>query len=325
VPYDGVYLDDDNMVRQGGALFILGEAYRKNPETVPQLGQGIEKAIAYFESVSLEGKADDDFRCVSNFEGSSTCKLGATALVLTGILGYVEGNPDKKEKYQGLIEDYTSYISAAQKKEGGFSGVYRKSKGFDQEESPFSNGEALLALVRVYQYEKDEPTKEAIDLTFSYLKDKEFDSALYLWAMAALKDMQRLWPNQTYVAYAQEFTNWRMARASRTQRDRNTCAYIEGVTSAYSVLETVDATKKLLRSEIDHFNAMHSNLQLGKDDLYRVEIENGKVDLVKQKDPTRAHGGFLTAHSVPTQRIDFTQHCVSAYLQTLTDIDKAEL
>jgi hypothetical protein len=325
VPYEDVYLQDDNIVRQGGALFILGETYRKNPDVVSGMDEGIEKAIEYFESLSVSD-TKDDFRCVANTEGSGTCKLGATALVLLGILGYVEGNPSKESTYEDLIEDYTTYILSAQKDEGGFSNAYRKTKGFEPEESPFSNGEALLALVRAYQYEEDAQVKESIDDAFLYLKDKEFDSALYLWAMAALKDMERLWPNPVYVSYTHEFTEWRMARATRTPKDRNTCAYIEGVTSAYSIVPESDAsTRSLLRSEIDTFNRFHRTLQLSEDDLYRVENNDEGVKLVKLSKPTRAQGGFLTAHSVPTQRIDFTQHCVSAYLQTLTDIDKAEL
>lgn len=35
----------------------------------------------------------------------------------------------------------------------------------------------------------------------------------------------------------------------------------------------------------------------------------------------QALGGFLTGENELTQRIDFTQHCVSAYLQKRVDMD----
>jgi hypothetical protein len=326
VPYDDEYLNDDNIVRQGGALFALGEVYRKQTVKSEEVGKGIRKAVSYFESLSIEGGDKEEFRCVANTQKSSTCKLGTTALVLAGILGYAEASPEDAQNYEELIDDYTAYLLASQKKEGGFSNEYRVSNGFSEEESPFFNGEALLSLVRAYQYEEDEDVRASIDRAFTYLEKKEFESPLYLWIMAALKDMQKLWPNDAYVSYAQAFTAWRMEQASHAFNDRNYCAYIEGVASAYSVLQfDPQSNLELIRKEIDSFNAYHSALQLTQEDLYRVIANRDGIALKKLKLPERAQGGFLTAHSVPTQRIDFTQHCLSAYLQTLVDIDKKEL
>jgi hypothetical protein len=329
VPYEDRYRDDDNIVRQGGALFALGEVYRRQKEKDPRIEEGIIRAAEYFEGISITGKKESiSFRCVANGERSSQCKLGATALVLAGLLGYVEGKEEVSPAYKTLIRDYTNYMLASQKKEGGFSNVYRTQGGFAEEESPFSNGEALLALVRAYQYQKDDEVKRSIDDAFVYLEPKEYDSALYLWIMAALKDMQKLWPHDAYVQYARDFTSWRIALAPRTPKDRNYCAYVEGVASAYSVLETQPQRGELaqLHTELDMWNAYHASLQLHSNDLYRVVTDaQGKLSLKTLAQPQLAEGGFLTAQSNPTQRIDFTQHCVSAYTQTLVEIDGQEL
>lgn len=327
VPYEGKYLNDDNIVRQGGALFSLGEVYRRQVKKDASIEKGIVSATKFFEGMSIEGKeGGTTFRCVANTEESSTCKLGSTALVLTGILGYVEGKPAAEQKYKKLINDYTDYILTSQKREGGFRHEYRTSKGFGDEESPFSNGEALLALVRAYQIEPSAELKSAIDKSFNYLKFKEYDNSLYLWIMAALKDMQKLWPTDEYVTYTRDFTLWRMARKPY-EFTRNVCAYAEGVASAYSVLATKPLSGELARlhAELDIQNAHHKTLQIKPNDMYRVIETKDGHRVLSLKDAKLASGGFLTGHNAVTQRIDFTQHCVSTYAQTLVEIDGQSL
>lgn len=192
-------------------------------------------------------------------------------------------------------------------------------------ESSFSNGEALLALVRYYQYNPREDVKEMIDETFTYLETKEFETSLYLWVMAALKDMQVLWPNARYVTYAQEFTKVRQGSIVRLHHtQKNYCATTEGLVSAYSVLDGTIAKSELasLRKEIDFWNKHTYSLQIRQTDQYRLVLTDGVFTMLRLPNPEQARGGFLTSGSVLTQRIDYTQHCVSAYLQTLVAIEK---
>jgi hypothetical protein len=187
----------------------------------------------------------------------------------------------------------------------------------------------MLALVRYYQYQQNAQVKKILNETFVYLSaKKEFESPLYLWIMAALKDMQRLWPNQAYVAYASAFTTKRLDEArTRHSNLRNYCAPVEGLASAYSVLKGYESASYLARlnTEIEFWLARTSYLQIDLQNPYRLMIENGKPQLKKVPNLAIAGGGFLTASDVPTQRIDFTQHCASAYLQKLVDIDGEQL
>lgn len=58
------------------------------------------------------------------------------------------------------------------------------------------------------------------------------------------------------------------------------------------------------------------------EDSFRVVSHDGKLELLRVVNPAVARGGFLAGETELTQRIDFTQHCISAYLQKLVDIDK---
>jgi hypothetical protein len=327
-PYEGEYLPGDNIVRQAGALFALGEVYRNKEQRDEQLAQGITKAIGFFKSLTIEGKeGKESFSCIGSTEKGRDCKLGATALALIGILDYVEKTPRAASTYKPLIEGYTAFILAAQKDTGGFRDLYRTDTGFLNRESPYSNGEAMLALVRAYTYEADEEVKASLLSAFAYLKTTEHVNPLYLWIMAALKDMNVLWPDQAYVAYARDFTQWRVRTGSYPKQNNNYCPYVEGLVSAYSVLKAAPLQGELeaLRAHIDPWHGYHRTLKVERSESYRVVIRNGIPALLKLAELEQAHGGFLTSHLVATQRIDFTQHCVSAYLQTLVDIDGKKL
>ncbi|MFT7507747.1 MAG: hypothetical protein ACI92I_000915 [Acidimicrobiales bacterium] len=330
VPYEDMYLDDDHVVRQSGSLYELGEIARRDSAGVMNVSDAIKNSVGYLESLTEEVEYNDNtFRCITDSEKSSRCQLGATSLALLGILGYVEGGQKKSSQYESLIEEYLNYIMAMKKRDEGFKGYYITNRSSQSDkESSFSNGEALLALVRYYQYNPREDVKTMIDDTFTYLEGKEFETPLYLWIMAALKDMQELWPDERYVTYAQEFTNTRRGSLTRLHyTQKNYCATTEGLASAYNVLKgnVSESELSLLRQEIDFWNVHNSVLQILPVDKYRFVFEGSAFVMQMLQDVEQAQGGFLTSTSVLTQRIDYTQHCVSAYLQTLVDIEGNEL
>ena len=330
LPYDDTYVDDDNSVRQAGALFQLSEILRHDIDATLTLRPTIERAIQYLESISVEDTYDaHTFRCVHAVGREDQCKLGATSLALIGILSYVEVYPEARNEYEDLIGDYLSYLKASRIEGKGFRNKHNVvSELQSYKESSFSNGEVLLALVRYYQYNEDEEVKQLAQDLYQYLRSTEFDTPLYLWIMAALRDMQTLWPNPDYAVYAKEYTTWRVDGVSmRKGTKHNYCAYAEGVVSAYSVLEeTLPASdREALRAEIDFWNQKNARLQITDRDQLRYTLVDDSLTLLELPHMEYAHGGFLTGENELSLRIDFTQHCLSAYLQTLTDIDKVSL
>ena len=80
-----------------------------------------------------------------------------------------------------------------------------------------------------------------------------------------------------------------------------------------------------LKKEIEFGLARSTYLQVDSINPYRLTLTKGKVQLQKIPNLKIAEGGFLTATDETTERIDFTQHCVSSYLQKLTAIDGKKL
>lgn len=338
VPYEDRYRNDDNIVRQAGALYALGEVARRDTSNTYPLKEHMESSIEYFESLSHLGQVGDrSFMCIGNSVINESCQLGTTALALVGIIGLVEKHPELKEKYDNLIHDYGSYLVAMKKPYStssgqagsGFRGFYTANASLNDKESSFSNGEALLGLIRYYQYEPDGDVKDVIDESFTYFQTQEFDFPLYLWAMAAIKDMHALWGDEAYVTYVRDYTNWRMnGFFHRKGSDHNMCAYIEGVISAYSVLkdDVNQKQKEVIENEIYYWLEHLEDLHIDESDRYRlITQEDGSVRFGEITNMTQAHGGFLTSQSQLTQRIDYTQHCLNSYVQQLVDIEGESL
>jgi len=328
LPYENSYSGADNIVRQTGALYLLGEVAVRDSENVYELESTLRQTITYFESLSVGGKYNGKtFRCIVSKEGDNKCTLGSTGLALVGVLDFITRYPVFEEIYSPLANDYANYILSMKMGNKGFRdyfyiGEYNQTEN----ESSYSNGEALLALVRFYKFNPTSETKKVIDDTFTYIESDKasFDSSLYLWAMAAVKGMYSIWPEEKYVEYVKLYTDWRINGFKRYKNtSHNVCAYIEGVVSAYSVLgfNVSQQQQDYYIEEIDFWLDKSSKLQIAEKDIYRIVYEEGKSNFVTLENKEQAIGGFLTGKSELTQRIDFTQHCVSSYLQKLVDIE----
>jgi len=322
VPYDNEYLDLDHIVRQAGAFYILGEVAAKDVSGKYNLKPYLERSIEFFESLTISGTYDGKiFGCVADNKNSSVCTMGTTALVAVGIADYMKAYPDGSD-YTVLLDSYIDYILAMKMGGQGFrSHFYNNSGSQTDSESSYSNGEALLALVRYYRFNPGSEVRKIIDDMFSYIESIPYDSALYLWAMAAIKDLQEIRPDQRYLNYVKGYTDWRTRQFRGSYGSQNNlCAYIEGVISAYSVYPEKDYLR-----EIEFWLYKSSKLQIRDDDLHRFVFTDGRFSLASIENKERALGGFLTSRHKLTQRIDYTQHCLSSYLQKLTDIDNRNL
>lgn len=329
LPYEGTYRKDDNIVRQAGALFALGEVERFDKGARYDLKDEMIRSADYFGSLSISGTyGGREFRCIKELTASS-CKLGATALAAVALMDLLNEYPNAGKQYEKLLDEYVSYILVMKKGGEGFRYYYNpRVKKQRSDESSFSNGEAFFALVRYFERTKDKEAKQIIDETFTYLNDpQKFDSALYLWAMAGMRDLIRLEPKETYRAYVREYTAWRLRDNEQYVRStHNRCPYIEGLAYAASMQGPLkEAEGGPTVKMIDTLNSMLAHttlLQVGKNYLYRYIADEKGGRLVRLKDERQAEGGFMTGSqpSEWTERIDFTQHCISAYAATLVDV-----
>ena len=107
----------------------------------------------------------------------------------------------------------------------------------------------------------------------------------------------------------------------------NMCAYVERVVSAYSVLEPTakEEEKEKYLEDINYWLSKSAKLQITERDINRLVYNDGKASFAFLQNSTRNIGGFVTGENELTQRIDYTQHCVSSFIQKKVDIDNLSL
>lgn len=324
-PYEDRYGGDDNIVRQTGALFALTEILRHDKTDTLHIAKTAHEAITHFERISKKGEQNgQSFRCITVNSASTKCELGATALALASIIGYVEHAPANTSEVRDLISDYRAFILAMQKRNGGFQNSYLIGRSSQSDaESPFSNGEALLALTRLYNYKSDSEVKDAIEEALAYLVEQPYDSALYLWIMAALKEVDDIDVRLQNTAYVRDFTLWRLEHgAALHNSNKNFCAYTEGLVSALSLLKdrVPQNVYDRVQREVEFGLRKNRALQVTDNDVTRAFIGTNGLEIISFTRPLRAVGGFLTGEAERSQRIDYTQHCVNAYVQMIGDV-----
>lgn len=330
IPFLDRYVDDDNIVRQTGAFYVLSEVLAKDKENLYDLKEVLQKSMSYFEQISVTDEAFGyDFKCI--LTGENVCALGATGLALTGLLDLIAAYPDLNAKYEEYVSGYLNFILVMKMNGKGFRGNYYFDKSQSESESSFSNGEAFLALARHYQYSPTKEVKEVIDSSFEYFDETyraEWDPNFYLWGMAGIKTLYEISPSEDYFSFVIDYTDWRISkhRASRNS-SHNKCAYVEGIASAYSVISpnVSEDDDSYYMEEINFWLTKSKELQVNENDSMRIRYNNRPAKKLEITKPKRAVGGFLTDFGEPTQRIDFTQHCLSSYLQKIVDIEGKNL
>ena len=93
--------------------------------------------------------------------------------------------------------------------------------------------------------------------------------------------------------------------------------------SAYSVMEEnlTKEEKEYYLEEIDFWLDHSANLQVDSTDTLHLKYNESITKKARVLEKELSVGGFLTDINEPAQRIDFTQHCLSAFLQKMVDID----
>ncbi len=328
MPFLDRYIQDDHIVRQAGTVFVLSEAMRRDEKNHFALKDSVRSSLTYLDTNSTDQLFNNyQFRCLKLNENQ--CTLGGTSLALIAYINLVKKYPELTNKYSDLIEKNLNFIMAMRLPGKGFRGSFYLNADQTETESDFYNGEALLALTYYYQYNPDEKVKKNIDESVEYF-DKfysaDWNNNFYLWGMAALKNLYLIEPKESYYKFVKDYTDWRiLGYKDKRNTDRNVCAYLEGIVSAFSVIQTKPGDTESYLEEINFWLNQSRNLQIKKGDKMSVQINKAKTKKVALKNPNKSIGGFLTSLSEPVQRIDFTQHCLNSFMQKYEDVDGNEM
>jgi UDP-N-acetylmuramoyl-tripeptide--D-alanyl-D-alanine ligase len=305
----GRWSKDNNIVRQAGAGYALGEYLlaHRNADTENQLRQ----AIHWYSRSSMRWKEGR----LLTFDGNyKKAKAGATALALISALYYRQVTEDKG--FDQDIHAWTRGLLELRNENGGFSRRPRKSK-----ESPYSNGEIWLALgIYIQQFPDDTQvikTLEQIDIYFLQHYSEKPDIGFFHWGLMAAGERYKQTKEKQFVDFAVQQTHRYLTdMRPRVNPKSNSCYAVEGMAAVLEMLEKSAEHSELkdrLVARIEKEMVKNLTLQIMPG---QKEIVLGSGRTLSAHEIPNNSGAFLNGRQRPQIRIDATQHCLSAMLKT---------
>jgi len=311
---------EDQETRQAGALWGLTLAYAGAPS--PVLSRAIERGLAYFNQHS---RLVDGTRCTA-YPGSDVGHAGTLALVALSHIEYLRAArslPDaSRARLETMTTEYLNMLLRSQAPDGRWFNDYELGRCEPGgESSSYSDGEALLALVKAAKYLGRAdlfPTimtaaaagkRFNIDEALAKHGDSDVTKGYYQWSSMAFYELDTsgLAATQVYGDTVLRLADWVIDRHHILTRNRNTAYAFEGIAHAYALAKR--------RGETARAAKYACVIDVGLERLVRWQVGGPLSSLytasISRPDELAA-GGVQNEAFDPALRIDVTQHQLHA-------------
>ncbi|RYE86273.1 MAG: hypothetical protein EOO75_15925 [Myxococcales bacterium] len=309
----------DNGVRQAGAVWGLALARAARPQ--PGIDGSLDRAFAFFEANT---RRRPDGAAYVLYPGEGQGSTGAVALLALGYIDTLTGPPLPPERarvYRERLDGLVRFLLAARTPEGLFFGNYSSDGKPLGAPSPYSDGEALLALAKMARYLGREDLRpdlarsaeagHRIHIVQARARDRDSDETkgYYQWSTMAFHELATSgWPEfAPYGGYAIELADWMLDTHRVLMRTRNTGYAFEGI------LHAMDLARA--RGDQAHAARFACDAERGLTRLTGWQVGGPRPNgYVSRHGPPPAGlvGGVQNASDEPALRIDVTQHQMHA-------------
>ncbi len=334
----------DNIVRQAGTLFALGEALLETDDRrlVPVMRAGLDRlaslslpigagttqsALASLGLFSVDSRrlarALDRWGLLYRPQGSGQlvsgdgsyrgAPAGATSLALIAELSYARATGD--DRYRDQREAWVRGLLALHVPG---EGIRRSPVTLKQ--GPYEDGEGWLALA---VYHEHDPANEEVARALGELEEHSIatyggapDRNFYHWGAIASAARFAETADPRLADFAAAQAGWILGERPPSATEHfGSCSFVEGLSSAYAVVAAAggrdglaDRLRERVALELERNRALQ--IQPGTE---RLELGGGAV----LDAPTLAGqaGAFRAGTYRAFTRIDLTQHCISAFLK----------
>jgi len=301
-PSKNQYKNGNNHIRQLGSLWSMTELKKFiNTEDLDSL---IHREIYFYLA---NGKCDAGI-CYVEIEEKAT--IGHNAFLILSLI-----NTDYEAK-SFLLNSFAKGILETQLEDGSYATNFNSDEvtGID-----FYPGEAMLALMKLYEFEKDERYLESVKKAYPYYRNywrSNKNTAFIPWHTQADFLLYKQTKNPEIADFIFEMNDWLIDKyqiknsaypdligAFTKENPRSsTSSYLEGITDAYELAIEMKDTKHIEKYE-DSIKSATNWLLLSQ---YTPE------NTFYLKNPDRAIGGFRKSLTKNNQRNDYTQHALMA-------------
>lgn len=312
-----------NILRHAGTVYSMYETYEHTKDE--QVYQEALRALDYLLEQVRNHKINEE--TVKVVVEKNAMKLGGNALAIIALAKYTTLTKDTQ--YLSIMQDLAAWISEVQNEEGRFTIHKQKYRSGEVSDfvSHFYPGESILALVRLYQIDKNEKWLDVAEKAAHYLinirdKNENEDTIAHdHWLLYGLNELYRerskeLYKNHSFlvaeaimktqfVDHADE-PDWLGGYAvPRTPPESTPVACrSEGLCAVYKLAkdyhqdELADRVKEAIRNGI----GFQLQMQLRPESSLYYENKN------------LCWGAFQRSLNRFDLRIDYTQHNISSFI-----------
>jgi hypothetical protein len=235
--------------------------------------------------------------------------------------------PERRAAHELRLTGYLSELGAAVNPQGlWFGGYDPKTCAPSGDASPYSDGEALLALVKAVKYAHynelqpialraaDAGYRLNVEQALAAERDSDTTKSYYQWSTMAFYELATSgWPDTArFGDYVLRLADWQIDVHQTLTRQRNTGYAYEGLLPAYDW-----AHRRGDAARVAKYGCV---IDLGLERLISWQVGGPlSTSYTSAVDPAdqRAVGGIQNEKDVPTLRIDVTQHQMHAVVYAL--------
>ncbi|MEF2175794.1 MAG: AMMECR1 domain-containing protein [Candidatus Absconditabacteria bacterium] len=307
-PSSDSYSTDNNDVRQMGALWSMTELrmFLKSEKLSPLILKTFNHYLQYAKM------AEDGEYVYFDIDGSK--KLAYSAFMIFALVNMPEYN--NRDEILRLIGNG---IVHSQQEDGSYNTFFYKETYVGKD---FYPGEAMLALMKLYNHSKDKKYLDSVIKAFPYYREYwrgNKNTAFIPWHSQVYLLLYKETKNKELADFVFEMNDWVVDNKFITQdtyKDRigGFKSYNPGITSASHSEGLNDAyTLALLMGDKEYINKYYNKL---RDSIrFVMQLQYTPLNTFYLENPKRANGGFRTSLVNNAQRNDHTQHAILAMLK----------
>lgn len=296
-PRNDTYSTNNNHVRQLASLWTLTEL--RNYTGDKNLDKLINKTFDYYLKYQVQ-KENYSYLDIDD------PKISYNAFLIMALIN--SSLPDRDQ----LAKELADAILALQRGDGSYSTSFTKDTNDAIDYYP---GEAMLALIKLYESTHDQRYLESVQKAFPYYKktwQERKNSAMVPWHTQAYYLLYRNTQDPQIPPFIFEMNNWvidnyqgELGGFPKNDPRNLTSFMLEGLVDAYALAKSLGDTQ--------HIRSYENSVNLARDFVLRSQYT--KADTLMLKHPARAIGGFKASLKDPRIRVDYTQHAVMALIK----------
>lgn len=306
-PSENQYSSDNNHIRQMATLWSITEIQLfLNSSKANNL---ISNTLDYYMQFQHQ---TDNYSCLLIDEEA---KLGINAFLILTLL-----NTPEYQNQSELLKEYAQGILHLQNPNGSFNTYFFSDKNSGQDYYP---GEALLALMKLYNHTKNESYLESVEKAFPYYQNywrKEKNTAFIPWHTQAYALLFQHTRDENLSDFIFEINDWLIdnyqIKTSHYPDEIggfpkyfpkfSTSVFLEGINDAYLIAKQMN----------DSFHVQKYQDAIRNGTRFMLQTQFTEKNSFYLKYPHRAIGAYRTSLTENSIRIDNVQHALLALKKT---------